>query len=98
MYSPFRWRGTGQTNSTSYKCSSADYRTVFFAWPLEGLANLADRAYVMDAVIDWFGGCENLEADDQPREMSISQGQPCVLLVDDDQSSAFHIYLPLILR
>jgi hypothetical protein len=87
VYSPFRWKGTGETNSTSYKCSSANYRTVFFAWPLEGSANLADRAYVMDAVIDWFGGCEGLGTD-----------QSCVLLVDDDQSFASRVYLPLILR
>jgi hypothetical protein len=45
-------------DDTSYKCSSANYKTVFFAWPFEGLANLADRAEVMGTVIGWFGGCE----------------------------------------
>jgi hypothetical protein len=50
------------------------------------LADLADRAEVMDAITDWFGGC-------QP-----GANPACVLLVDDDQSLTFSIYLPLILK
>jgi hypothetical protein len=63
----------------------ANYKTVFFAWPFEGLASLADRTEVMGAIIGWFGGCDGTDS-------------PCVLLVDDDQGPTFYIYLPLILK
>ena len=53
--SPFRWQGTGQNNSTNHEGSG--FRAVFFAWPLEGLAQLSARSAVLGAVIDWFGGC-----------------------------------------
>ncbi len=53
--SPFRWEGLGQDNSTSHVGS--DFRTVFLAWPLEGLDNVDDRAAVLQRVVDWFGGC-----------------------------------------
>ncbi len=53
--SPFRWQGTGQNNSTNHE--GATFRTVFLAWPLEGLAPLQARSEVLGAVIDWFGGC-----------------------------------------
>jgi PKD repeat protein len=53
--SPFRWQGTGQLNSTSY--ISDTFRTVFFAWPVGGIANLADRSEVLWRVIDWLGSC-----------------------------------------
>ena len=53
--SPFFWLGTGMNNSTAY--ISDTFRTVFFAWPLEGLADLDDRSEVLWRVIDWLGGC-----------------------------------------
>ena len=53
--SPFRWQGSGQDNSTAYDGDS--FKTVFFGWPLEGLANLEDRKAVLGRVVDWFGGC-----------------------------------------
>lgn len=81
---PFRWKGTGEANSTSYDCVSTGYKTVFFAWPFEGLADLEDRVEIMRDVIDWFGGCQGASS-------------PCVLLVDDDQSPTL-CYLPLILK
>ncbi|MGC8873788.1 MAG: clostripain-related cysteine peptidase [Chloroflexia bacterium] len=52
---PFRWQGTGHNNSTNREGPS--FRTVFLAWPLEGLAQLQARSEVLGAVIDWFGGC-----------------------------------------
>ena len=61
--------------------------TVFLGWPLEGLANLADRAEVMGYVIARFGGCSGLGAN-----------PACVLLVDDDQAPTYYIYLPLVLK
>jgi PKD repeat protein len=54
--SPFRWAGTGLNNSVNKEGET--YRTVFFAWPFEGLSNLSARADVLGSVIDWFGGCE----------------------------------------
>lgn len=53
--SPFRWQGTGQNNATNHE--GATFRTVFLAWPLEGLASLQARSEVLGAAIGWFGGC-----------------------------------------
>jgi PKD repeat protein len=53
--SPFHWQNTGQNNSTNY--DGGTFKTVFFAWPLEGLTDLDDRAEALEAVLEWFGGC-----------------------------------------
>ncbi len=53
--SPFRWNGSGQDNATRYQ--GATFRSVFFPWPLEGLASLDDRSAVLERIVDWFGGC-----------------------------------------
>ena len=53
--SPFLWQGGRQANSTAY--DGGDFRTVFFGWPLEGLADVQDRAAVLARVVNWFGGC-----------------------------------------
>lgn len=101
MYSPFRWEGTGQTNSTSYNCSSGNYRTVFIAWPLEGLASLEDRVEVIGSVVNWFGGCvvpptETLT----PTEMVTPTPTitPSGATVTPTATPASYIYLPLILE
>ncbi|MGB9724538.1 MAG: carboxypeptidase regulatory-like domain-containing protein, partial [Chloroflexia bacterium] len=53
--SPFRYQASGQNNSTNYE--GTNFKTVFFGWPLEGISNVSDRADVLSAIIDWFGGC-----------------------------------------
>lgn len=54
---PFYWQGSGASNSTT--CSDGPFKTVFLAWPLEGLTDLDDRAAVLEAVVRWFGGCQD---------------------------------------
>ena len=53
--SPFRWESSGQSNSTNY--TRDNFRTVFLAWPLEGLDDVQDRAAVLERVVGWLGGC-----------------------------------------
>lgn len=53
--SPFEWAANGNDNSTRY--DSGTFKTVFIAWPVEGLANLANRSTVMGNIIEYFGGC-----------------------------------------
>jgi len=50
---PFKWDGTGNTNSVRYE--NATFKTAFIAWPLEAISNIAHRAAVLDSVINWFG-------------------------------------------
>lgn len=56
---PFKWNATGLFNSTSF--DNGTFKTVFFAWPVEGLANVNNRADVLGAVVDFFGGCQSCE-------------------------------------
>jgi len=53
--SPFRWQGTGQDNSTDYDGGS--FKTVFLAWPFEALSGPASRRAVLQAALDFYGGC-----------------------------------------
>ncbi len=53
--SPFRWQASGLNNSTDYDGGS--FKTVFLAWPFEGLAGPAARRSVMARVSDFFGSC-----------------------------------------
>ena len=53
---PFRWDSVDQDNSARYEGSG--FKSVFLAWPLEGLPNVADRAAVLGRAVEWFGGCE----------------------------------------
>ncbi len=52
---PFRYQASGQNNATNH--AGAGFKTVFLGWPFEGLPNLGDRAAVLGAILDWFGGC-----------------------------------------
>jgi hypothetical protein len=54
--SPFRWQSVNQNAGTDY--DGGTFKTVFFPWPLEGIASLANRAAVMGRIVEWFGGCE----------------------------------------
>ena len=56
---PFKWNDITNFNSTSY--DSGTFKTVFLAWPIEGLSALADRQAVLGAVVDFFGGCTTCE-------------------------------------
>ena len=56
---PFKWNDIANFNSTSY--DSGTFKTVFLAWPIEGLSALADRQAVLGAVVDFFGGCTTCE-------------------------------------
>ncbi len=53
---PFRWQGYGADNSTDYDGGS--FKTVFFAWPLEGLISPVGRRAVLGAVQNFFGACQ----------------------------------------
>jgi len=70
---PLRWLGTGQDNSTVY--DGGGFRTVFLAWPLEGLAGLQDRADLLRAALGWFGGCYE-EGTLAGRVAAAESGQP----------------------
>ncbi|MBN1484245.1 MAG: S8 family serine peptidase [Chloroflexia bacterium] len=52
---PFRWAASGQDNSIDYDAGS--FRTVFLAWPFEGLASPLARRTLMGAVLGFFGEC-----------------------------------------
>ncbi|HSJ57583.1 MAG TPA: S8 family serine peptidase, partial [Anaerolineae bacterium] len=52
--SPFYFQTTTEENSTRYDGSI--WRTVYLGWPLEGLANLDDRADVLGNALSWL--CE----------------------------------------
>jgi PKD repeat protein len=52
---PFYWQPSGMGNSAAYEGDA--FRSVFFGWPLEGIAGVADRTAVLGRVVDWFGGC-----------------------------------------
>ena len=56
VQAPFRWQASGQSNSTNY--DAGHFKTVYLGWPLEGLYHNPDaRAEILEAVLDWFGGC-----------------------------------------
>ncbi len=49
---PFRYRGSGTQSGTDIDTPA--WQTVFLAWPLEGLADLQDRADVLGWILFWF--------------------------------------------
>jgi len=49
---PFRYQASGYNGSTSVLSNT--FKTVFLAWPLEGLASLNDRVAVLGSALDWF--------------------------------------------
>ncbi len=49
---PFYYQLTGGDSSTGLDAGL--WRTVFLAWPLEGLSDLSDRTLVLGRALDWF--------------------------------------------
>jgi subtilisin family serine protease len=56
---PFRFEASGEDNSTNV--DGGIWRAAFVAWPLEGLAELEERAEVMGAALDWL--CAAVESE-----------------------------------
>jgi subtilisin family serine protease len=48
---PFRYQASGENNSTDY--AGGAFKTVFLAWPFEGLADIGERTDVMGAALAW---------------------------------------------
>jgi hypothetical protein len=51
---PFRFSGSNQNNSTNME--GAGWKTAFFAWPLEWIDTVSQRAEILGAVLDWMCG------------------------------------------
>lgn len=68
--SPFFWMGATYLAGTDY--DNGTFKTVFFSWPLEGLADPADRAEVLGRIATWAG----VSAVGTDAIVSILQDQP----------------------
>ncbi|MBL7183225.1 MAG: hypothetical protein ISS50_02115 [Anaerolineae bacterium] len=59
------------------------------------MANLADRTEVMDAIIDWFGGCR-VPSIETPTPTSTPT--PTTTPTLTPTLTYYHVYLPLIMK
>lgn len=55
---PFKWQGTGNGNATAKRTTT--YRTLFLAWPLEGVVALESRVNILRAALGWLCKGDNL--------------------------------------
>jgi hypothetical protein len=47
----------GNRGDAAISYEGATFQTVFFGFPFEAIADLADRTEVMSTLVEWFGGC-----------------------------------------
>jgi hypothetical protein len=48
---------SGNQGNAAISFENATFKTAFLGYPLEAIPGLADRAAVLSAAVDWFGGC-----------------------------------------
>jgi hypothetical protein len=48
---------SGNQGNAAVSFENATFKSVFLGYPLEAIPGLADRAAVLSAAVDWFGGC-----------------------------------------
>ena len=94
-YPVFHYAGLpGGPAMAAFTVSSGTYRAVYFAFGFEAIDNAADRALLMERIMDYFAGptraADDPSAGALPRDLSLSPGYPNPF----NAVTAFALYVP----